>query len=109
MVVLKGANSGMFRRWLGRSTDPVSVRLYERPGCHLCEDAESLLHRLSRRYPMRLQKVDIRSDPELVRRYDIVIPVIVVDKRFELTAPIDEHALAEALKSAQRSVTHPPG
>lgn len=107
MVVLKGVIFGMIRRWLGRP-EPVPVRLYERPGCHLCEDAEALLRRLARRYPMRIEKVDITSDPDLVRRYDIVIPVIVVNGRHELSAPIDERALKKALKSAGRSAARRP-
>jgi glutaredoxin len=86
-----------------KRTDPVQVTLYERPGCHLCEDAEQLLKRLARRYPMTLEKIDITSDPELVRRYDIMIPVIVVHGGTEIAAPVDERALQVALAGAQRA------
>lgn len=86
-----------------RRVDPVSVRLYERPGCHLCEDAEQLLQRLARRYPIQLEKVDITTDRELVHRYDILIPVIVVAGQWEIAAPIDERAVKRALDEARRA------
>lgn len=56
-----------------------------------------MLSRLRRRYSLTLEEVDITSDPALYRRYDIRIPVIVIDGRLELEAPIDERALRRAL------------
>lgn len=88
----------MFRRGARRSGQPVEVMLYERRGCHLCEDAERLLLHLATRYSLRLTKVDITTDRELLRRYDIRIPVIVVAGREELEAPIDRRTLEQALK-----------
>jgi glutaredoxin len=76
------------------------ITLYGKPGCHLCEEAAQLLMRLSRRYPLEITEVDITSNPDLYRRYDIVIPVIVVDGVVELQAPIEEGALKEALRQA---------
>jgi glutaredoxin len=97
MVVLKGEIMRMFRRGRRRSSRPIEVILYERPGCHLCEDAELLLRHLAARYPLAVSKVDITTDAELVRRYDIRIPVIVVDGSVELEAPIDRRTLERAL------------
>lgn len=74
-----------------------AVTLYGKPGCHLCEDARVLLDRLRPRYPMDVVEVDIRSDPALYRRYDILIPVIVIDRDIELTAPVSERELRAAL------------
>jgi len=53
-------------RWFRRPTIRV-VTLYGKEGCHLCEDAEAILRRLARSYPMRLVKIDIRSDQALYR------------------------------------------
>lgn len=77
----------------------LEVTLYERPGCHLCEDADRLLRRLQRRYRLRVRHVDITGDAELVRRYDIVIPVLTVGDT-ELTAPLTERAIRSALDKA---------
>lgn len=78
------------------------VVLYGKPGCHLCEDAHATLSRLARRYPLTIEEVDITATPELFRRYDIRIPVIVVDGGKELEAPIREADLVEALNSPRR-------
>lgn len=93
----------MIQRIARRQRAAVPVRLYERPGCHLCDDAERLLYRLADRYPVQLQKIDITSDSDLVRRYDIRIPVLVIDDSVELEAPIDGNELERVLKSAQRT------
>lgn len=90
----------LLRRTGRRRGSPVSILLYERPGCHLCDDAEQLLLRLGRRYPLTLQKIDITTDPDLVRRFDVRIPVIVVAGALELDAPIDARSLEQALKTA---------
>jgi glutaredoxin len=74
------------------------VILYGKPGCHLCEDARALLDRLSTRSPLRIHEVDIRGDQELFRRYDVRIPVIVIDGRIELDAPITEAKLRQVLR-----------
>jgi glutaredoxin len=74
------------------------VILYGKPGCHLCEDARALLDRLSTRFRLRIHEVDIRGDQELFRRYDVRIPVIVIDGRIELDAPITEAKLRQVLR-----------
>ena len=78
-----------------RSTHHVT--LYGKPGCHLCEDVRELLRALERRHRLTVEEVDIRGDPALFRRYDILIPVVVIDGEIELVAPIDERALRQAL------------
>ena len=74
------------------------VTLYGKPGCHLCDEALAMLQRLERRYPMEIQKVDITQDPTLFRRYDIRIPVVVVDGGDEMEAPITEQELRRSLR-----------
>lgn len=85
------------RIWRRRQT-LRQVTLYGKPGCHLCEDAHALLGDLARRYPLLIEEIDIRSDPAVFRAYDIRIPVIVIDGKVTLEAPIDERALRAALR-----------
>jgi glutaredoxin len=66
------------------------VTLYGKPGCHLCDDARSLLNKLSRRYPLEIHEIDITTDPELFRRYDVRIPVLQLETGGQLEAPIRE-------------------
>ena len=65
---------------------PLRVTLYERDGCHLCEDARVLLDEMlgSDGY----ERVDIEADDALVLRYGFRIPVIGLDGVDRLEAPI---------------------
>lgn len=83
-------------RWFRRRHH--TVRLYGKPGCHLCEDARSVLNRLQQRYPIEIEEVDITTDPALFRLYDIRIPVILIDGAREMEAPINERDLRRALR-----------
>jgi glutaredoxin len=77
---------------------PNRVVLYERPGCHLCEEAAALLD--ARLGMDRYDRVDIDTDDELLVRYGHRIPVITVDgvERLELviSAP-DVEAMVDRL------------
>ncbi len=70
--------------------------LYYQPDCHLCDEAEALLHAsgLGGSY----QKVDIESDLDLLKRYGIHVPVLMHgDSQQELFWPFDRLKLAAFL------------
>ena len=48
--------------------------LYYQPECHLCDEAEALLHAAGLGNAYR--KVDISGVPELLMRYEIHVPVL---------------------------------
>ena len=53
----------------------MSLVLYGRPGCHLCDDARAALERIGHPF----EEVDIEADDELLARYLERIPVIALD------------------------------
>jgi hypothetical protein len=57
---------------------PVAVTLYERPGCHLCEETHRALRRIGLDRPLAIERVDITRDPALELRYVVRIPVLAV-------------------------------
>lgn len=59
----------------------LNVTLYERPGCHLCEETHRALRRIALDRPLAIDRVDISADPELERRYLVRIPVVAVGER----------------------------
>jgi glutaredoxin len=65
---------------------PSRVTLYEREGCHLCDDARVLLDEMlgSEGYA----RVDIEADDELVLRYGFRVPVVGLDGVDRIEAPI---------------------
>jgi glutaredoxin len=79
-----------------------TVTLYTRPGCHLCDDARAELQRLRARLPFTLEEVDITSDDALHRRYLERIPVIALDGEELFDFFVDEAALADRLREAER-------
>ncbi|WP_380169129.1 glutaredoxin family protein [Jannaschia sp. R86511] len=60
-------------------TPPTQVRLIGKPGCHLCDEARSVVAEECRRAGAELVEVSILDDPDLHARYWDTIPVVQVD------------------------------
>ena len=71
----------------------MTVILYSRPGCHLCEEARAMLERAG----VAFEELDIESDDDLFRRYLERIPVIAVDGEEAFELDVDERALRTRL------------
>lgn len=56
----------------------MTVILYSRPGCHLCEEAAALLRQAGRRLALDIDTVNIDDDPALRARYGDRVPVAVI-------------------------------
>lgn len=71
-------------------TPMLTVTLYTRLGCHLCDDAKAVLDAVRETHTFELTVLDIDTDPALVARYTDEVPVIAVDGRkafkYRLTA-----------------------
>lgn len=77
----------------------LTVTLYTKDGCHLCEDVKGYLALHEERYPHTLDEVDITQDNELFARYRFSIPVIKIGET-TLKAPITNLQLEAALQKA---------
>ena len=75
------------------------VVVYSKPGCHLCEDALRLLQELRDEFDLAIEEIDITSDRELFKNYFEKIPVLVIDNRATLCAPISKQDIQSALSS----------
>jgi glutaredoxin len=53
----------------------MTLVLYGRPDCHLCDEARTVLERIGHPF----EEVDIEADDELLARYLVRIPVIALD------------------------------
>jgi hypothetical protein len=80
--------------------EPRRLTLYERDGCHLCEEARVLLDDMLGNDGYR--RVDIEADDELILRYGFRIPVIALDGVDRLEAPITAPDLLALVASLQR-------
>jgi glutaredoxin len=63
-------------RWFGRRVPPLRLRLYTRPGCHLCDEMKLALSRTRVTRSFELEEVDIGADAELTERFGRSIPVL---------------------------------
>jgi glutaredoxin len=57
------------------------LTLYSKPGCHLCDEMKHVIETVAARVPLTLEIVDITTDPELMDRYGLEIPVLMIDGR----------------------------
>ena len=84
-------------------TDPLEVRLYTRPGCHLCDEAKLQMAPLLAEFGARLREVNIDADPQLRELYDLDVPVIFVADRKVAKHRIDPAQFRRQLEARRRS------
>ena len=84
-------------------SNEISIVLYTTLGCHLCEQAEVVIARVSQhlashKVNLSLSKTDIAEDASLVDAYGIRIPVVrVLHSEIDIGWPFDENALLNYL------------
>ena len=74
------------------------VRLYSRPGCHLCDDARAVIERVCADLGTAYDEIDITTSPELIAAYAEQIPVTFVDGEQHDFWRVDEARLRAALR-----------
>ena len=73
------------------------VLLYGKPGCHLCDDARTVITRVCADLGTSYDEVDITADPTLMKQYGEQIPVTFVDGAQHDFWRVDENRLRAAL------------
>jgi glutaredoxin len=73
------------------------VTLYSKAGCHLCDEARTVVSRVCADLGVEWVEVDITSDEELFRRWWEQIPVTLVDGKRHDFWRVDEQRLRAAL------------
>lgn len=71
----------------------MTVFLYSRPGCHLCDRARDVLEAAG----IAFEEVDITTDPALEAEYGILIPVVEQEGRQLFEAGMDPRELPALL------------
>ena len=80
----------------------MTVTLYGRPGCHLCDDALAALERVRADAPFALRTVNIEDDDTLLRAYLERIPVVALDGEEVYDYHVDEADLRARLARVTR-------
>jgi len=72
--------------------------MYGRPGCHLCDEARTVISAVCDDLGVTWQERSIVGDPDLERRYTDQIPVTTVDGRQHDIWRVDAERLRAALQ-----------
>jgi hypothetical protein len=73
------------------------ITLIGKPGCHLCDDARTVVTRVAGEMGIGWAELDITEDERLAERYWEQIPVTLVDGRVHDYWRVDEARLRAAL------------
>jgi glutaredoxin len=73
------------------------VVLLTRAGCHLCDEARTVVADVCRRRGVTFTETDVDTDAHLHDRYTDLVPVVLVDDVEQARYRVDERALARAL------------
>ena len=76
----------------------ISLTIYSRPGCHLCDEMKAVVQRVAGSVPLTVEEIDISRDAELDERYGLEIPVLMVDGKKAAKYRIAEGELLRILK-----------
>ena len=83
----------------------ITVTLYSRQDCHLCEQAHSDLLLLQEDIPHQLNVIDVESTAELRRAFGFEVPVVETGP-YRLKAPFTRQELMVTLGAARDRHQH---
>ena len=76
----------------------MTLTLYSKPGCHLCEELRAALEELQPEHRFTIDEIDITTNPELFARYRYEIPVLLKDGREVARGRITDRELIALLR-----------
>lgn len=85
------------------SSQPLHVRLYGRPGCHLCHDVGEMLATLHDEFDFWVEKINIEDDPIINHKWAEKIPVVTVDGGNRVAGQITKSRLKRAFQKAMET------
>ena len=79
----------------------VSITVYTREDCHLCDEAIATIRRVADEedVPVDVELVDVDTDPDLREEYGERVPYVLVDGQPAFKYHVDEGRLREKLRS----------
>ena len=77
----------------------TTVVLYARDGCHLCDEARTVIERVRATETFTFEEIDIERDDSLIRDYGFRVPVVAVDGEELFEISVDPDALRAAVRA----------
>ena len=79
----------------------MRLTIYSKPGCHLCDEMKSLVHRVILRHThpgqVAVDEIDISRERALMDQYGLEIPVLLIDGKKVAKYRISEATLTRML------------
>ncbi len=76
---------------------PLQLIVYYREGCHLCEQVVASLFELQAELKYEIIQIDIDDDPALQKKYDVDVPVVMLNDEVIFYHFFDETELRKAI------------
>ena len=80
----------------------LTVTVYSRPGCHLCDEMKAVVDRVAKWVPFTMDIIDISNDPQLEARYGLEIPVLLINGRKAAKYRVTQDELRRILEARGR-------
>jgi glutaredoxin len=75
----------------------ITITVYSRHGCHLCEDLLQQLVRLQQAHDFSVVEVDVDSSPKLIEQYGSQVPVVTCGNQQLCHYFLDQAAVMQVL------------
>ena len=86
----------------------MKIRLYTTLGCHLCEEAQSMLYQLrNQSTALFIEEIEIADSDAMIQLYGIRVPVIAREDNKEIDWPFNISEL-ESFVTQQCDVSQSP-
>ncbi len=59
----------------------MTIEMYTRPGCHLCEQAREIILNAAKRHAFDFVEHNVEQNPEWEKKFGWDIPVVFIDGR----------------------------
>jgi thiol-disulfide isomerase/thioredoxin len=80
----------------------ITLTIYSRPGCHLCDDMKAIVERVAREdADVSVSEVDVSTAPQLEARYGLDVPVLLIDGRKVAKYRVTEAELRRILRDRE--------
>lgn len=77
----------------------ISVKIFSKPGCCLCDKAKEIIKRVQEEIPFSLSEVDISQDLKLMEKYQYLIPVVMINGKEAFISKVSEFRFRRALEA----------
>ena len=80
----------------------MRLTIYSKPGCHLCDEMKDLVRAtIANQADISIEEIDISTSHELLERYGLEIPVLMIDGRKAAKYRITREELKRLIEGRQ--------